>query len=310
MRSTTIYAKIKSVDTTAAKSADGVVAVFTGEDVAHINGIPTGWQVNFTDGEVMREPKHPLLVKDKALHVGDGVAIVIAESKEQACDAANLIEVDYEELSVVVDASKALEAGAPMVHDELPDNRAFDWQLGDKVATDTGMAKAHHVTKMKIRNQRMIANAIEPRSYIGDYSKAKDQYTLYTSSQNPHVIRLLMCAFVLGIPEHKTRVVSKDVGGGFGSKIFHYAEEALVTWASQQIARPVKWTAERKAEQKQACQHRADQVAPHRTVAAHHHGDDTDTDTGQDGRSQLERQRGPGGDDKHHRQHQLPHAGP
>jgi len=245
LRSHLAHAKIKSVDTTAAKSADGVVAVFTGEDVAHINGIPTGWQVNFTDGEVMREPKHPLLVKDKALHVGDGVAIVIAESKEQACDAANLIEVDYEELSVVVDASKALEAGAPMVHDELPDNRAFDWQLGDKAAADAGMAKAHHVTKMKIRNQRMIANAIEPRSYIGDYSKAKDQYTLYTSSQNPHVIRLLMCAFVLGIPEHKTRVVSKDVGGGFGSKIFHYAEEALVTWASQQIARPVKWTAER-----------------------------------------------------------------
>ena len=245
LRSHLAHAKIKSVDTTAAKSADGVVAVFTGEDVAHINGIPTGWQVNFTDGEVMREPKHPLLVKDKALHVGDGVAIVVAESKEQACDAANLIEVDYEELSVVVDASKALEAGAPMVHDELPDNRAFDWQLGDKAAADAGMAKAHHVTKMKIRNQRMIANAIEPRSYIGDYSKARDQYTLYTSSQNPHVIRLLMCAFVLGIPEHKTRVVSKDVGGGFGSKIFHYAEEALVTWASQQIARPVKWTAER-----------------------------------------------------------------
>ena len=245
LRSHLAHAKIRSVDTTAAKSADGVVAVFTGEDVAHINGIPTGWQVNFTDGEVMREPKHPLLVKDKALHVGDGVAIVIAESKEQARDAADLIEVDYEELSVVVDASKALEAGAPMVHDELPDNRAFDWQLGDKAAADAGMAKAHHVTKMKIRNQRMIANAIEPRSYIGDYSKARDKYTLYTSSQNPHVIRLLMCAFVLGIPEHKTRVVSKDVGGGFGSKIFHYAEEALVTWASQQIARPVKWTAER-----------------------------------------------------------------
>jgi carbon-monoxide dehydrogenase large subunit len=245
LRSHLAHAKIKSVDTKAAKSADGVVAVFTGEDVAHINGIPTGWQVNFTDGEVMREPKHPLLVKEKALHVGDGVAIVIAESKEQARDAADLIEVDYEELSVVVDASKALEAGAPMVHNELPDNRAFDWQLGDKVATDAGMAQAHHITKMKIRNQRMIANAIEPRSYIGDYSKARDQYTLYTSSQNPHVIRLLMCAFVLGIPEHKTRVVSKDVGGGFGSKIFHYAEEALVTWASQQIARPVKWTAER-----------------------------------------------------------------
>jgi carbon-monoxide dehydrogenase large subunit len=245
LRSHLAHAKITSVDTSAAKVAEGVVAIYTGQDVAHINGIPTGWQVNFTDGEVMREPKHPLLVKDKVLHVGDGVAIVIAESKEQARDAADLIEVDYEELPVVVDASKALEVGAPMVHDALPDNRAFDWQLGDKTATDAGLVQAHHVTKMKIRNQRMIANAIEPRSYIGDYSKARDQYTLYTSSQNPHVIRLLMCAFVLGIPEHKTRVVSKDVGGGFGSKIFHYAEEALVTWAAQQIARPVKWTAER-----------------------------------------------------------------
>ncbi|MEY3045506.1 MAG: hypothetical protein RL242_2348, partial [Pseudomonadota bacterium] len=182
---------------------------------------------------------------DKVRHVGDGVVLIVAETKQQARDAADLIEVDYEELPVVVDASKALEAGAPMVHDELPDNRAFDWQLGDKAATDAGLAQAHHVTKMKIRNQRLVPNAIEPRSYIGDYSAARDQYTLYTSSQNPHVIRLLMCAFVLGIPEHKVRVVARDVGGGFGSKIYHYAEEALVTWASRQIGRPVKWTAER-----------------------------------------------------------------
>ena len=245
LRSQLAHAKIKSIDTAAAKAADGVVAIYTGADVAHINGLPTGWQVNFTDGEVMREPKHPLLVTDKVRHVGDGVALVVAETKEQARDAADLIEVDYEELPVVVDASKALEAGAPMVHDELPDNRAFDWQLGDKAATDTGLAQAHHVTKMKIRNQRLVPNAIEPRSYIGDYSTARDQYTLYTSSQNPHVIRLLMCAFVLGVPEHKVRVVARDVGGGFGSKIYHYAEEALVTWASRQIGRPVKWTAER-----------------------------------------------------------------
>ena len=245
LRSQLAHAKIKSIDTSAAKAAAGVVAVYTGADVAHINGLPCGWQVNFTDGEVMREPKHPLLVTDKVRHVGDGVALIVAETKQQARDAADLIEVDYEELPVVVDASKALEAGAPMVHDELPDNRAFDWQLGDKAATDAGLAQAHHVTKMKIRNQRLVPNAIEPRSYIGDYSAARDQYTLYTSSQNPHVIRLLMCAFVLGIPEHKVRVVARDVGGGFGSKIYHYAEEALVTWASRQIGRPVKWTAER-----------------------------------------------------------------
>ena len=188
----------------------------------------------------MLEPKHPLLVTDKVRHVGDGAPLVVAETKEQARDAADLIEVDYEELPVVVDASKALEAGAPMVHDELPDNRAFDWQLGDKAATDTGNAQAHHVTKMKIRNQTW-SNAIEPRSYIGDYSTARDQYTLYTSSQNPHVIRLLMCAFVLGVPEHKVRVVARDVDGGFGSKIYHYAE------AASQLRLPSssnKWTAE------------------------------------------------------------------
>jgi len=245
LRSPLAHAKIKNIDTAAAKASEGVVAVFTGADVAHINGIPTAWQVDFIDGEAMREPKHALLAHDKVRHVGDGVAIVIAESKALACDAAALIEVDYEELPVVVDASRALESGAPMVHDELADNRSFDWQLGDKASTDTGIANAHHVTKMKIRNQRMIANAIEPRSYVGDYDKGRDQYTLYTATQNPHVIRLLMCAFVLGIPEHKVRVVAKDVGGGFGSKIAHYTEEALVTWAASKIGRPVKWTAER-----------------------------------------------------------------
>ena len=245
LRSHLAHAKVTNIDISEAKAAPGVVAVYTGADVSHINGLPCGWQVNFTNGEAMREPKHPLLVTDKVRHVGDGVAIVIAETKEQARDAADLIEIDYEELPVVVDSTKAMAAGAPLVHDELPDNRAFDWQLGDKAATDAGLAGAHHVTRMNIRNQRLVPNAIEPRSYVGDYNRSRDQYTLYTSSQNPHVIRLLMCAFVLGVPEHKVRVVARDVGGGFGSKIYHYAEEALVTWASKQIARPVKWTAER-----------------------------------------------------------------
>ncbi len=245
VRSQVAHARILHVDTSSAKEAPGVLAVYTGEDVKEVNGVPCGWQVNFTGGEAMREPKHPLLVHDKVRHVGDSLAVVIAETKEQAQDAADLIEIELEELPVVVKGSDALAPGAPKVHDELPDNLSFDWALGDKEATDQGIANAHYVTKLNIRNQRLVPNAIEPRSYIGHYDPSRDQYTLYTATQNPHVIRLLMCAFVLGIPEHKVRVVARDVGGGFGSKIYHYTEEALVTWASRQLGRPVKWTAER-----------------------------------------------------------------
>ena len=245
VRSHLAHARILSVNTTAAQNAPGVVAVLTGEDFKDVGGVPCGWQVDFKDGTTMREPKHPILVADKVRHVGDAVAVVIAETKAQAKDGAELLEVDYEELPAVTDSTAALQSGAPLVHDDLPDNRVYDWELGDSAATDAGIASAHHVTKLQIRNQRLVPNAIEPRSYIGDYDAARDFYTLYTSSQNPHVIRLLMCAFVLGLPEHKVRVVSRDVGGGFGSKIYHYTEEALVIWASKKIGRPIKWTAER-----------------------------------------------------------------
>ena len=245
VRSHLAHARIRSVNTTAAQNAPGVVAVLTGEDFKDVGGVPCGWQVDFKDGTTMREPKHPILVADKVRHVGDAVAVVIAETKAQAKDGAELLEVDYEELPAVTDSTAALQSGAPLVHDDLPDNRVYDWELGDSATTDAGIANAHHVTKLQIRNQRLVPNAIEPRSYIGDYDAARDFYTLYTSSQNPHVIRLLMCAFVLGLPEHKVRVVSRDVGGGFGSKIYHYTEEALVIWASKKIGRPIKWTAER-----------------------------------------------------------------
>jgi carbon-monoxide dehydrogenase large subunit len=244
LRSPYAHAKILSINTEAASQANGVVAIFTGKDVAHI-GVPCGWQVNFKNGETMKEPPHPLLVADKSRHVGDGVAVVIAESRAQAADAAELIEVEYEEMDAVADATKAIMPGAPLVHESAPDNLAFDWELGDKAKTDAAMASAHHITKLNIINQRLVANAIEPRSAIGDYDPTSEKYTLYTSSQNPHLIRLLLCAFVLGIPEHKVRVVAPDVGGGFGSKIFHYTEEALMAWCSRQIGRPVKWTAER-----------------------------------------------------------------
>ncbi len=246
VRSPYAHAKIVSIDLSAAKAMPGVVAIYTGVDVAEVNGVPCGWQVNFKNGDLMKEPKHPLLVADKARHAGDAIAIVIAESPGQAVDASQVVNVEYEELPCVVDASKAVQQGAPLVHDDVPGNICFDWALGNPIAeVDEAINNSAHVTTLEFVNQRMIPNAIEPRSYNSSYDSANDKYVLYTSSQNPHLIRLLMCAFVLGIPEHKVRVVSPDVGGGFGSKIFHYTEEALLTWATRKIGRPVKWTSER-----------------------------------------------------------------
>ncbi len=248
VRSSYAHAKVNSIDTSAAEAHAEVVAVYTGADIHPADGtigVPCGWQVNFKNGDIMKEPPHPILVKNKVRHMGDAVAVVIAETKEAAKDAAELVVVDYEPLPSVTDVGKAAAAGAPLVHDDVPDNLCFDWELGDKAKTDAAMETAHHITKLDFVNQRVIPNAIEPRAAIGSYDATNDKYTLYTTSQNPHLTRLLMCAFVLGIPEHKVRVVAPDVGGGFGSKIFHYAEEALVIWASNKLHRPVKWNSER-----------------------------------------------------------------
>ena len=243
VRSPHAHAKIKSINVEQAKAQPGVVAIFTGKDMEAdgVGSVPNGWQI----GEDMKEPPHPPLAVGKVRHVGDGVAVVIAEDRYAAKDAAELVEVDYEMLPAVTDAAKAIEKGAPAVHDEASDNVSFVWELGDKDAADSALKSPHHTTKLEIVNQRLIANAIEPRSAIGDYDAGRDELTLYTSSQNPHLIRLLLCAFVLGIPEHKVRVISPDVGGGFGSKIFHYPEEIIMSWATRKIGRPIKWTAER-----------------------------------------------------------------
>lgn len=243
VRSPYAHAKINSIDASAALATPGVVAVFTGQDMVDdgVMSLPNGWAI----GEDQKEPPHYPLAHDKARHVGDGVAVVIAESKAIALEAAEKVNVDYDVLPAVTDSAKAIEAGAPLVHDGAPNNISFDWELGDKDATDAAIASAHHVTSLSFTNQRLVANAMEPRSAIGDYNEARDDLVLYTSSQNPHLIRLLMCAFVLGLPEHKVRVVSPDVGGGFGSKIFHYPEEAICAWTSRKISRPVKWTAVR-----------------------------------------------------------------
>ncbi len=246
IRSPHAHANIKSIDISTASSEPGVVEIITGKDVAEVNGVPAGWQVDFINGETMKEPKHPLLVADTVKHVGDAVAMVIAESYGAAKDAAEKVFIDYEVLPAVVSPSDALKEGAPLVHADCPSNLCFDWQLGnEKADVDKAIEDSHHVTKLEFINQRVVPNAMEPRSAIGHYEEHNGKYTLYTSTQNPHLIRLLMCAFVLGIPEHKVRVVAPDVGGGFGSKIFHYTEEAMVIWASQRINRPIKWTAER-----------------------------------------------------------------
>src|SRR5437588_9378784 len=247
LRSPHANAKIAGIDTSAAASAPGVVAVYTGKDMAAdgIGGLPCGWQIHSKDGSPMIEPPHPPLVVDRVRHVGDQVAVVIAETLAQARDAAELIQVDYVEEPAAIDAAAALQSGAPQVHSEAPGNLCYDWHLGDLAAVDVAFAKAARLVKLDLTNNRLVPNAMEPRAAIGEFDRATGEYTLYTTSQNPHVIRLLMGAFVLHIPEAKLRVVAPDVGGGFGSKIYHYAEEAIVTWAAPKVRRPVKWTAER-----------------------------------------------------------------
>ncbi|HXZ03109.1 MAG TPA: xanthine dehydrogenase family protein molybdopterin-binding subunit [Stellaceae bacterium] len=244
LRSPHAHAEIKGIDATKAKSAPGVLAVFVGADMP-IGGLPCGWLIHSKDGSPMAEPPHPVLAQGKVRHIGDPVAVVIAETRAQAKDAAELIVVDYKPLPAVVSAEAALKPGAPQLHEQAKGNLCYDWHLGDKAAVDAAFAKAAHVTRLDIVNNRLVPNAMEPRAAIGEYDRATGEYTLYTTSQNPHVIRLLMGAFVLQLPEHKLRVVAPDVGGGFGSKIYHYAEEAIVTWASSRVGRPIKWTAER-----------------------------------------------------------------
>ncbi len=243
LRSSYAHATINSINTAAAKAAPGVVAVFTGEDM-QVGSIPCGWQVHSKNGDPMAEPEHPPLAKGKVRYVGDQIAVVIADSLDQAKAAAELIEVDVTEHPAVVHMDDAL-SGSTLVHDDLTSNLCYDWEIGDPAECDAAFAKAHHVAEIDIVNNRLVPNAMEPRAAIGDFNKATGEYTLYTTTQNPHVIRLLMGAFVLSIPEHKLRVVAPDVGGGFGSKIYHYAEEAIVTWAAPKVGRPIKWTAER-----------------------------------------------------------------
>jgi len=247
VRSPHAHAKIKRIDIAAAEKAPGVVGIFTGKDLAadKIGGLICGWMIHSKDGSPMKAGAHPALATDKVRYAGDHVAVVIAESLDQARDAAELVSVDYQILPPAVRLADAQKPGQPQLHDEAPNNTVYEWHLGDKAAVEAAFAKATHRTKLELTNNRLVPNAIEPRAAIGEYDRGSGGYTLYTTSQNPHVARLVLSAFIGIAPENRLRVIAPDVGGGFGSKIFIYAEEVVCTWAAKKVGRPVKWVADR-----------------------------------------------------------------
>jgi carbon-monoxide dehydrogenase large subunit len=247
IRSPHAHAKIKGIDTKAAAAMPGVLAVLTGAELAgdKIGNLICGWMIHSKDGSPMKMGAWSPLAVDRVRYVGDAVAIVVAETKGQARDAAEAVEVTYKEKKAVTDAVQALKKGAPQLHPEAENNLIFDWDIGDAKAVDEAIAKAAHVTKVHIVNNRLIPNAMEPRAALGHYDKAEDHYTCWTTSQNPHVARLVMSAFYNVAPENKLRVIAPDVGGGFGSKIYIYPEEIICLWASKRTGVPVKWVADR-----------------------------------------------------------------
>ena len=241
VRSPHANAKIRKIDTAKASKAPGVVAIFTGKDMAGVNSLPCGWLL-----PELKIPPHMPLASDAARYVGDPVAIVIAESQSAASDAAELVVVDWDVQPSVTNTEKAAAKGSVQIHEVAPNNEAFKWQIGDAAATDAAFKAAPVVVKKRIINQRLVANPMEPRACVARYDDSTGDWTLWVTSQNPHVHRLLMTAFVLGIPEHKVRVIAPDVGGAFGSKIFLYNEETVCTWATKQIKRPIRWTSSRR----------------------------------------------------------------
>jgi carbon-monoxide dehydrogenase large subunit len=243
VRSPHAHARIRGVDLAAARTQPGVVAVYTGKDLADggVNGIPVGWLL-----PGLTPSNHHAIAVEKVHYVGEAVAVIVAESPYAARDAAELVTVDYDPLPAVADAEQALTQDVPIVRNAGTDNVCFRWQIGDAGATDAAFAQATTVVRQRLVNQRLIPVAIEPRASLATYVRATDELTLWVTSQNPHVHRLIMGAFVLGLPEHKFRVISPDVGGGFGSKIFVYPEEVAVAWLARTLERPVKWTAERR----------------------------------------------------------------
>jgi carbon-monoxide dehydrogenase large subunit len=241
------HARIRGIDVRAAAAAPGVLCVLTAADARadRLGAIPPLFMPEDMGGPKGYRTFKPLLAGDKARHVGERIAFVVAETQAQAREAAELVAVDWEPLPAVVNVEDAVKDGAPRIWEEWTSNVAFPLMIGNKQATDAAFAAAKHVVSLRLENNRLSANTLEPRGAIGDYSPADESYTLYTSTQNPHGVRQVLCQAVFKMPETKLRVVAYDVGGGFGMKGDTYPEEGLVLWASRRLGRPVKWTATR-----------------------------------------------------------------
>lgn len=247
VRSPHAHADIKKIDTKKAEAMPGVIGVLTGKQLKAdgIGNLICGWMIHSKDGSPMKMGAWSPLAVDRVRYVGDAVVVVVADTKGQARDAAEAVEITYKERKSVADAVDALGKGAPQLHPEADGNLIFDWGIGDEAATDAALKSAAHVTRLNIVNNRLVPNAMEPRAALGHYDKAEDHYTCWTTSQNPHVARLVMSAFYNVAPENKLRVIAPDVGGGFGSKIYIYPEEIVCLWASKRTGVPVKWVADR-----------------------------------------------------------------
>jgi carbon-monoxide dehydrogenase large subunit len=247
VRSPHAHAAIRRIDPAAALAIPGVLAVLTGKDLEadKVQGLICGWAITSTDGSAMKMGHHPALATKKVRHVGDQLAFVVAETAQAAKDGAEAVAVEYDVLPAVTETADAQKSGSPQLHDEAPRNTIYHWSLGEEAPVNDAFAKAAHVVSLDIANNRLIPNAMEPRAALGEYDAGTGIHTLTTTSQNPHVARLVLSAFVQIAPEHKLRVIAPDVGGGFGSKIFVYPEETVCVWAARRVGRPVKWTAGR-----------------------------------------------------------------
>src|SRR5438876_9812740 len=247
IRSPHAHARVKGIDSAAAMQMPGVIAVLTGKQIVDdkVGNLICGWASTSKDGTPMKTGAWPAMAPETVRFVGQAVAVVIAETKNQARDAADAVVVNYEELPAAADIRAAIKPGAPQLHPEAPGNVIYDWALGDEAAVKDAFSKAANVVTLDLINNRLVPNAMEPRAAVAQYDEAEEHYTLYTTSQNPHVARLVLSAFYNIAPEHKLRVVAPDVGGGFGSKIYIYPEEMVALWASKKVGRPVKWTGDR-----------------------------------------------------------------
>ncbi|HXF61430.1 MAG TPA: xanthine dehydrogenase family protein molybdopterin-binding subunit [Caldilineaceae bacterium] len=258
LRSPHAHARIRGINTERAEQAPGVVAVFTGKDFEHLPPLPLCWQA--AAGRIPNYANLPRVLEiDRVTFTGAGVAVVVAENRYAAADALDLIEVDYEPLPAVIDAEAATKPGAPQIHENAANNIVFDWQIGDEEATNRALAEAEVVIQQRLVNQRLLPTVMEPRGVIGQYNPVSDDYTIWMTSQAPHVMRLLIAAFVYGIPETKIRVISPQVGGGFGTKIFLYPEWCLIPAVAKKVGRPVKWM-ETRAENYVATTHGRDHI--------------------------------------------------